>query len=112
MIIVLYLNLTVWVWLCWIKLHKDELEITTIIICIIHKKCELFQTQHYILVAQAQDNGHPSLSGTVTVYVNVIDLNDNAPIFDPMSFSNEILEDVPIGSSVVTISATDLDSGL
>lgn len=70
-----------------------------------------FQTQHYILVAQAQDNGHPSLSGTVTVYVNVIDLNDNAPIFDPMSFSNEILEDVPIGSSVVTISATDLDSG-
>jgi protocadherin Fat 4 len=69
------------------------------------------QTQHYILVAQAHDNGRPSLSGTVTVYVNVIDLNDNAPIFDPMSFSNEILEDVPIGSSVVTISATDMDSG-
>lgn len=70
------------------------------------------QTQHYILVAQAQDNGHPSLSGTVTVYINVIDLNDNAPIFDPMSFSNEILEDVPIGTSVVTVSATDMDSGM
>ncbi|VVD04616.1 unnamed protein product [Leptidea sinapis] len=66
---------------------------------------------HYILVTQAQDNGHPSLSGTVTVYINVIDLNDNAPIFDPMSFSNEIMEDVPVGTSVVTISATDLDSG-
>lgn len=62
-------------------------------------------------MAQAQDNGHPSLSGTVTVYINVIDLNDNAPIFDPMSFSNEILEDVPVGSPVVTISATDMDSG-
>ncbi|CAG9785684.1 unnamed protein product [Diatraea saccharalis] len=61
------------------------------------------ETQHYILVAQAHDNGRPSLSGTVTVYVNVIDLNDNAPIFDPMSFSNEITEDVPIGSTVVTI---------
>ncbi|XP_026315594.1 cadherin-related tumor suppressor isoform X2 [Hyposmocoma kahamanoa] len=70
------------------------------------------ETQHYILVAQAQDSGHPSLSGTVTVYVNIIDLNDNAPVFDPMSFSNEILEDVIIGSSVVTISATDMDSGL
>ncbi|KAL4715527.1 hypothetical protein ACJJTC_009153 [Scirpophaga incertulas] len=69
------------------------------------------ETQHYILVAQAHDNGLPSLSGTVTVYVNVVDLNDNAPIFDPMSFSNEILEDVPVGSLVVTISATDLDSG-
>ncbi|XP_045494732.1 cadherin-related tumor suppressor [Colias croceus] len=69
------------------------------------------ETPHYILVTQAQDNGHPSLSGTVTVYINVIDLNDNAPIFDPMSFSNEILEDVPVGTSVVTVSATDLDSG-
>lgn len=63
-------------------------------------------------MAQAQDNGHPSLSGTVTVYVNIIDLNDNAPVFDPMSFSNEILENVPKGSPVVTISATDLDSGI
>lgn len=71
----------------------------------------MFQTQHYILVAQAQDSGQPTLSGTVTVYVNVIDLNDNAPIFDPMSFSNEILEDALIGSPVVTISATDMDSG-
>lgn len=67
--------------------------------------------QHYILVAQAQDNGRPSLSGTVTVYVNVVDLNDNAPAFDPMSFSNELNEDVRVGTPVVTISATDLDSG-
>lgn len=63
-------------------------------------------------MAQAQDSGHPSLSGTVTVYINVIDLNDNAPIFDPMSFSNEILEDVPVGASVVTVSATDMDAGI
>ncbi|XP_045523939.1 cadherin-related tumor suppressor isoform X1 [Pieris brassicae] len=69
------------------------------------------ETPHYILVTQAQDNGQPSLSGTVTIYINVIDLNDNAPIFDPMSFSNEILENVPIGTPVVTVSATDLDSG-
>ncbi|XP_063532868.1 cadherin-related tumor suppressor [Cydia strobilella] len=70
------------------------------------------ETQHYILVTQAVDNGRPSLSGTVTVYINVVDLNDNAPVFDPMSFSNEIPEDVHVGTSVVTISATDLDSGL
>lgn len=71
----------------------------------------VLQTQHYILVAQAQDSGRPSLSGTVTVYINVVDLNDNAPVFDPMSFSNEVSEDIAVGSSIVTISATDLDSG-
>ncbi|KFB39729.1 AGAP007924-PA-like protein [Anopheles sinensis] len=69
------------------------------------------EVQHYILVVQAQDNGFPSLSSTVTVYCNVVDLNDNAPIFDPMSYSNEIFENAPINSDVVTVSATDIDSG-
>ncbi|XP_035916489.1 cadherin-related tumor suppressor [Anopheles stephensi] len=69
------------------------------------------EVQHYILVVQAQDNGYPSLSSTVTVYCNVVDLNDNAPIFDPMSYSNEIFENAPINSDVVTVSATDIDSG-
>lgn len=72
----------------------------------------ILQVQHYILVVQAQDNGHPSLSSTLTVYCNVIDLNDNAPVFDPMSYSNEIYENVPIGTEVVTVSATDTDSGV
>lgn len=67
--------------------------------------------QHYILVVQAQDNGHPSLSTTITVYCNVLDLNDNAPVFDPMSYSNEILENVTVGTDVMTVSATDIDSG-
>lgn len=70
------------------------------------------QVQHYILVVQAQDNGHPSLSSTLTVYCNVIDLNDNAPVFDPMSYSNEIYENVLIGTEVVKIGATDIDSGV
>lgn len=63
-------------------------------------------------MVQAQDNGHPSLSTTITVYCNVLDLNDNAPVFDPMSYSNEIFENVPIGMDVVMVSATDIDSGM
>jgi protocadherin Fat 4 len=71
----------------------------------------LLQVQHYIFVVQAQDSGRPSLSSTLTVYFNVVDLNDNAPLFDPMSYSNEVFENVTVGTSVVTVSATDLDSG-
>lgn len=67
--------------------------------------------QHYILVVQAQDTGRPSLSSTVTVYFNVQDLNDNAPIFDPMSYSDEVFENITVGSSVLSVSATDQDSG-
>ncbi|XP_022254786.1 cadherin-related tumor suppressor-like [Limulus polyphemus] len=69
------------------------------------------QVQHYIFVVQAQDSGQPILSSTVTVYFNVQDLNDNAPLFDPMSYSNEVYENVTVGTSIVSVSATDLDSG-
>ncbi|KAH8237858.1 hypothetical protein KR032_003993 [Drosophila birchii] len=69
------------------------------------------EVQHYILIVQAQDNGQPSLSTTITVYCNVLDLNDNAPLFDPMSYSSEVFENVPIGMEVVTVSAKDIDSG-
>ncbi|XP_017046203.1 LOW QUALITY PROTEIN: cadherin-related tumor suppressor [Drosophila ficusphila] len=69
------------------------------------------EVQHYILIVQAQDNGLPSLSTTIIVYCNVLDLNDNAPIFDPMSYSSEVFENVPIGKEVVTVSAKDIDSG-
>ena len=71
-----------------------------------------FQVQHYILVVQAQDNGHPSLSTTITVYCNTLDLNDNSPVFDPMSYSNEVFENISVGTAVVTVSATDIDSGI
>ncbi|KAK0180966.1 hypothetical protein PV327_003292, partial [Microctonus hyperodae] len=69
------------------------------------------QVQHYILVVQATDNGFPALSTTVTVYCNVVDLNDNAPIFEPGPHGVEILENATIGTAVLSLVATDLDSG-
>ncbi|XP_066141158.1 cadherin-related tumor suppressor isoform X1 [Euwallacea fornicatus] len=74
-------------------------------------KLDYEEVQHYILVVQAQDSGVHPLSSTLTVYCNVLDLNDNTPIFDPMSYSNDIFENVTVGTSVLTVSATDLDSG-
>lgn len=62
-------------------------------------------------MVQAQDNGQPSLSNALTVYCNVMDLNDNPPVFDPISYSMEIYENVSIGTPVVTVMATDIDSG-
>ncbi|XP_060531934.1 cadherin-related tumor suppressor [Cylas formicarius] len=74
-------------------------------------KLDYEEVQHYILVVQAQDSGLQPLSSTLTVYCNVLDLNDNAPLFDPMSYSNEVFENVTVGTHIVTVSATDMDSG-
>ncbi|EDW83990.2 uncharacterized protein Dwil_GK13902 [Drosophila willistoni] len=46
----------------------------------------------------------------VTVYIN--DVNDNAPKFDQPSYAVELPENMTVGTKVVQVHATDLDSGL
>uniref|UniRef100_A0A8B9LAZ8 Cadherin, EGF LAG seven-pass G-type receptor 2 n=1 Tax=Astyanax mexicanus TaxID=7994 RepID=A0A8B9LAZ8_ASTMX len=68
--------------------------------------------KEYTLRIRAQDGGRPPLSnisGLVTV--QVLDINDNAPIFVSTPFQATVLENVPIGYSVIHIQAVDADSG-
>ncbi|XP_072569096.1 cadherin EGF LAG seven-pass G-type receptor 2 [Paramormyrops kingsleyae] len=68
--------------------------------------------KEYTLRIRAQDGGRPPLSnisGLVTV--QVLDVNDNAPIFVSTPFQATVLENVPLGYSVIHIQAIDADSG-
>ena len=66
--------------------------------------------QHYVLIAQASDAGNPPLTATCTVYINVVDLNDNPPVMRRAVYEAGVGEDVAPGVSVLTIEATDADS--
>ncbi|RUS71225.1 hypothetical protein EGW08_021015, partial [Elysia chlorotica] len=44
--------------------------------------------------------------------MNVKDANDNEPVFDPMTYYMEISENAPVGTLLVDVNATDIDSGL
>ena len=66
--------------------------------------------QHYVLIAQASDAGSPPLTATCTVYINVVDLNDNPPVMRKAVYEAGIGEDAVPGTSVVRIEATDADS--
>lgn len=46
------------------------------------------------------------------IQVDVLDVNDNGPTFKDKEYSVVLLENVPVGSSVVNVSATDPDIGL
>lgn len=65
----------------------------------------------YTLTVTAQDQGHPPLSSTVTVEVTVLDINDHSPRFESSTYTADIPEDIPIGSHVLDVKATDLDQG-
>lgn len=70
-----------------------------------------FQRQLYILKVAAHDGGNPSRSTTTLVYMNVLDVNDNQPVFDPASYAQQVFENVGVGFTVINVSATDIDSG-
>lgn len=65
--------------------------------------------QYYILTAKAQDGG--GQASTVRVYFNILDVNDNAPVFNTTVYSTSVSESLPPGSSIVTVRASDADDG-
>lgn len=68
------------------------------------------QSSFYSLNISATDRGSVSLEGYCIVNINVLDVNDEIPYFDPRSQSVAILESKPVGSQVVTLTAVDTDS--
>nr|XP_010944226.2 protocadherin beta-5 [Camelus bactrianus] len=63
------------------------------------------------LTLTALDGGAPPRSGTTTVHIEVVDINDNAPEFLQSLYEVEIPENSPLNSLVVVVSARDLDAG-
>uniref|UniRef100_A0A3B1K242 Cadherin domain-containing protein n=1 Tax=Astyanax mexicanus TaxID=7994 RepID=A0A3B1K242_ASTMX len=64
------------------------------------------------LILTALDGGTPPKSGSVTIHVKVMDANDNAPVFSQTDYRYSLPENPPLGTIVVTVSATDADEGL
>ncbi|XP_062250382.1 protocadherin gamma-A11-like [Platichthys flesus] len=61
------------------------------------------------LLLTAVDGGKPPKSGSMEILIDVLDVNDNAPIFTKDVYSAEINENSPIGTIVIRVNATDLD---
>ena len=57
------------------------------------------------------DHGEPPLSASAEVLLIVTDVNDNSPEFTDQKYSVTIAADAGIGTKVLNVSATDLDSG-
>ncbi|XP_061135057.1 protocadherin gamma-A12-like isoform X6 [Syngnathus typhle] len=59
----------------------------------------------------ALDGGTPQRSGTVNIEINVLDANDNEPVFNQSVYKATVMENTMKGTSVITVNATDADSG-
>ncbi|XP_054998770.1 protocadherin beta-18-like [Sorex araneus] len=63
------------------------------------------------LTLTAFDGGSPPRSGTALVRILVLDVNDNAPKFEKTVYEVQVLENSPLDSLILKVSATDLDTG-
>ena len=66
-------------------------------------------TSHSFVVVVC-DSSEPPMCSNMNFTVNVLDLNDNAPIYDEDPFIVDINEGSAMGTSVITISSNDADS--
>lgn len=66
--------------------------------------------QHHLRVS-ATDGGWISKTSYVSVTVHVTDVNDNPPVFQPDEYFPVVQENVPSGTTVVQLTASDGDSG-
>lgn len=63
------------------------------------------------LLLTAVDGGQPEKSGSTLLLIKVLDVNDNAPVFDEPVKKVRLLENVAPGTLVTKLNATDADSG-
>ncbi|KAM9456207.1 protocadherin alpha-7-like [Clarias gariepinus] len=64
------------------------------------------------LLLNALDGGKPPKFGTLNIIVNVIDVNDNSPVFSMPLYKAKVKENISIGTKILSVSASDLDEGI
>ncbi|CAB3401583.1 unnamed protein product [Caenorhabditis bovis] len=65
----------------------------------------------YELVVEAEDGGRPPRVGQCRVQIEILDANDNAPIFEKSRYSTTIAANTSIGTTIVVVRASDADIG-
>uniref|UniRef100_A0A8C1W5N8 Cadherin domain-containing protein n=1 Tax=Cyprinus carpio TaxID=7962 RepID=A0A8C1W5N8_CYPCA len=79
---------------------------------VLQKPLDREQHPRLSLVLTAVDGGNPQRSGNMKIEVNILDVNDNAPVFNQSIYRAIITENAPKETYITTVNASDADSGM
>uniref|UniRef100_A0A3Q1F260 Protocadherin 2 alpha a 15 n=1 Tax=Acanthochromis polyacanthus TaxID=80966 RepID=A0A3Q1F260_9TELE len=78
---------------------------------VLQKQLDREATREHRLLLTAIDGGKPARSGTIEIVIEVLDVNDNWPVFRQDVYSAVLNENAAPGTLVIQVNATDLDQG-
>ncbi|XP_012525101.3 cadherin-related tumor suppressor-like [Monomorium pharaonis] len=77
----------------------------------LRKPLDYEELKGYTLNITCSDGGHPRFSSITSLTIEVIDTNDNPPVFPNTAIVRQIREGISARTPIVTITAEDPDSG-
>ncbi|XP_068181893.1 protocadherin alpha-3-like isoform X6 [Antennarius striatus] len=78
---------------------------------ILQKQLDRETMKEHKLILTATDGGKPARSGAIELLIQVLDVNDNYPVFTKDAYSAVLKENSVPGTIVILVNATDLDEG-
>ncbi|XP_039631115.1 protocadherin beta-15-like [Polypterus senegalus] len=90
---------------------KDVSKRNKIPVLVLQKALDREMEAKYDILLTAFDGGNPPKSGNMNITIIVGDINDNAPVFDEETYSETLEENVPFGTLIVKVTASDMDEG-
>ncbi|XP_031654390.1 protocadherin gamma-A3 isoform X15 [Oncorhynchus kisutch] len=84
--------------------HMDETTGTMTLV----GKIDYEKDKKYEMMIEAMDQG--GLTDSSKVLIDIVDVNDNSPVINVMSFSSPVSEDSPLGTTIAIINVKDADS--
>ena len=91
-------------------LIEEQIDDIIIPVLKVTKPIDFEKQEKHELRLNAIDRG--GLVGSTLIHIVVDDANDNAPIFTRDKYKVQITESMPIGEAILTVSASDVDSGV
>ncbi|XP_075061019.1 protocadherin gamma-C5-like [Mixophyes fleayi] len=91
--------------------EKNRNDGTLIAELVLEKILDREEKTEHKLILTAIDGGEQPRSGSTQITIIVLDINDNAPVFDHPSYKVGVLENLSLNTVVIKLNATDLDEG-
>uniref|UniRef100_UPI00398F330B protocadherin-10-like n=1 Tax=Pristiophorus japonicus TaxID=55135 RepID=UPI00398F330B len=91
-----------------VRTREDSTKIAELLL---EKPLDRERQASFQLILTALDGGIPHRSGTIQISIIVLDINDNAPVFEHEVYRASLMENAPLGTLVMRVNAVDRDQG-